>query len=137
MCVALSAAHRRELLAWSAEALPAEACGVLVGEPQGARLRVERVTLGRNIAGGDQASTFELHPEDIVAASLAAERAGLEVVGIWHSHPDGAAEPSGADLRGAWDGWISLIVGPGAAQGAELRAWRTAGAGAEELALEL
>ncbi len=134
--MSLPAELRRDLLRWSAEALPAEACGVLVGERQGARLRTRRVMLGRNIAEADQASAFELHPEDIVAASVAAERAGLEVVGIWHSHPAGPAEPSRADLRGVWEGWVSMIVGLDAARGTELRAWRTADAGAEELELE-
>jgi proteasome lid subunit RPN8/RPN11 len=59
----------------------------------------------------------------VVAAEHAARARGLELVGVWHSHPRGEALPSEADLRAAWRGWTQLIVAPSAERGAALRAW--------------
>jgi proteasome lid subunit RPN8/RPN11 len=44
---------------------------------------------------------FELDPVAWVAAEALARERGQELIGIWHSHPDGPPRPSVADARGA------------------------------------
>ena len=63
---------------------------------------------------------------DFLAADKAARADGLEIVGIWHSHPDHPARPSITDLDAAWEGYSYLIIqvrrdGPG-----DFRSWRVA-----------
>ena len=96
-------AEQLELIqAWSIDAYPAEACGLLLGNAQGLR----RASLARNRAEGRR---FDLHPQDLLDALHEAEAEGWQVLGSWHSHPDAPAVPSQADLAGAWPGWSLLI----------------------------
>ena len=50
--------------------------------------------------------------------------AGLEVVGVWHSHPDHSAQPSETDRSAAWEGWSYLILSVTSEGVTESRSWR-------------
>ncbi len=79
-----------------------------------------------------------LIPADVVRTIEAdARRAGLEIVGFYHSHPDGAAEPSAFDLEVAWPWYCYLIIVAGAGGAGIVRGWRLHDdrAGFEELVL--
>ncbi len=122
---------------WAEDALPAEACGLLVGERAPDGVHVREVVRLSNAAPARVEDLFELDPEEQLAVEQAAEAAGLEVVGVWHSHPDSAARPSPTDTERAWEGWSYPIVGF-AAHGArrELRSWRIGPAGPVEEPIE-
>jgi len=111
---------RARLLTWSREAHPLEACGLLIGRAEPKTLRVLRAERARNLAR--ERGRYTVAPEDWRELELAARRESLEVVAIWHSHPDSPAEPSPIDRDGAWEGWTHVIVGR-AASGVEVRAW--------------
>lgn len=103
-----------QLVAWSAARAPREACGVLVGSPAGAAIEIAHAFVAENLAVGEDA--FTIDPGAIVAAAGAARDLGLEIVGFWHSHPDGAAVPSSrdaqcADLARSWSGLLCAVVG--------------------------
>jgi len=70
---------------------------------------VKCVLTGRNLAGMNEAR-FELHPDDFLAADSLARRTGLEIVGIYHSHPDAPASPSRLDRQNAQPGWSHVIL---------------------------
>ncbi len=55
-------------------------------------------------------------------------RGRLEVVGIWHSHPDHPAEPSATDRAGAWEGWSYVIASVSSEGIPSVRSWRLCGA---------
>jgi proteasome lid subunit RPN8/RPN11 len=137
--VRLAPREVERLKSWTRAAAPDEACGVFLGhraeEPTGARVEVVEVLLGRNLATA-AARAFELHPEDHLAAELAAQAAGLEVVGVWHSHPNGTAAPSAADRADAWESWVHAIVGRSGAGELEVRAFGFAAGAQHELVLE-
>ena len=67
---------------------------------------------------------FEIDPQ-VLASTLASVRDGQErVLGVYHSHPRGAALPSWEDARGAWiGGWLWLIVAPHAPAARRWGAW--------------
>jgi proteasome lid subunit RPN8/RPN11 len=117
---------RAALERWSRAAYPLEACGVLLGRRAGAELAIEDVTLARNLLAESAPSAathaFDLHPADLVLAEDRARAAGREVVGIWHSHPDGPAIPSAEDRR-LWNGWFQILVGVDRASVRRLSAW--------------
>lgn len=107
---------------------PNEACGLLLGRRAGTRAEVLEVREARNRETRGARYRYELDPGDLVAAETHARAAGLEVVGVWHSHPDRPAVPSASDRAAAWSAWSYLIVSVEASAVRELRAWRLAGA---------
>ena len=103
-------AHLAALLEHCRAALPDEACGYLAGRAAS----VESVHPVRNAAAAP--TRFAMEPRGQLAALEAIDRAGREVVGIYHSHPGGAPSPSAADLEQAcWPG-TALPCWPGAVQ---------------------
>ena len=105
-----------------ADALPTtEICGLLLGRDG----VVEEARACRNVAA-DPARRFEIDPAALLAAHRAARAGGPAILGCYHSHPSGRAEPSACDAAAAAaNGWLWLIVGDG-----ETRAWRAVVAGA-------
>ena len=120
MTVRLPAQVGERLAVWSAAEHPLEACGLLLGERTEGEFRVSRAVLAANVAEGPRTRRYEVAPGDLVSADRAARAAGLEIVGVWHSHPERPARPSEHDRKGAYPGWTYLILG---ADG-ELTAWR-------------
>jgi proteasome lid subunit RPN8/RPN11 len=88
-----------------------EICGLLFGTAA----RFERAQTADNVAERPEDS-FEIDPRALFAA-LRAERAGGDrLIGHYHSHPNGRAEPSPRDLAAAEPGKYWLILGGGAAR---------------------
>jgi proteasome lid subunit RPN8/RPN11 len=115
---------RERLERWARQRYPHEACGLLLGRHERERTEVVEVYEARNLDTERAADRYELDPADHLAAEESARRLGLDVVGIWHSHPDHPARPSDTDLVHAWEGWSYAIVAVDAKGAYELRAWR-------------
>lgn len=113
-----------EMLAHARVELPNEACGLLSGSLADAR--VTRFHPARN----EYASPlrYNVHREDLVRITFAIERAGEELVAIFHSHTRSAAVPSATDRRTAMfpDPYylIASLAHPDASVASALRAWR-------------
>ncbi len=80
---------RIESEAWAA--VPGECCGLLEGTRTGGGIAVPALHPARNLAGADD--RFEIDPADHFAALRAARTNGREIVGCYHSHPDGRPGP--------------------------------------------
>ena len=52
-----------------------------------------------NAFAGAQAARYELRPEDLLQADKAARERGMDLIGIYHSHPDCDAYFSATDLQ--------------------------------------
>ena len=120
------------LSAFARQGYPDETCGLLLGVRQGDEHVVSRVRRARNINLERTKDRYELDPEDFLAADREARAAGLDIVGIWHSHPDHPARPSATDRDGAWPGWSYVIVAVGQKGVGEIRSWRLNGGDFEE-----
>ncbi|HJT39338.1 MAG TPA: M67 family metallopeptidase [Sphingobium sp.] len=95
-----------------AQADPYEICGLLLGE-EGV---IRDIRPAANIAA-DPARHFELDPAVLIAAHRGARKGGPAILGHYHSHPSGRAEPSATDAASAApDGSLWLILGGGAAR---------------------
>lgn len=89
------------------DAFPEEGCGLLVGDPAAAR--VVSAHPAQNIAAS--ARVYEVDPKDFLRADREAEAAGLEVIGVYHSHTHTDAYPSPTDIERAVDpSWHYVIV---------------------------
>ena len=92
-----------------------EACGLLLGEGD----CVTAIERCRNVAA-DPRARFEIDPAALLAAHRRARAGGDAVIGCYHSHPTGRAEPSPRDAADAApDGSVWLIAAGGA-----VTAWR-------------
>jgi len=105
MVVHVSRAALGRMLAEAAASAPEECCGLLLGNRA-----IEEVRPATNVAA-DRRRRFEIDPQALVDAFRAAREGGPEVIGYYHSHPDGPGEPSGIDRAlAAGDGKVWAIV---------------------------
>ena len=63
----------------------------------------------QNAFEGAQAARYELRPEDLLAADKAARERKMDLIGIYHSHPDCDAYFSQTDLKNSCP-WYSFVV---------------------------
>lgn len=88
-------------------AYPNEACGILLGE--GARITHFLETA--NVHPTPE-THFEIDPQALIEAHKAEREGGPRIIGYFHSHPNGTAEPSATDLAMASsDGAVWAIHG--------------------------
>jgi proteasome lid subunit RPN8/RPN11 len=88
---------------------PKECCGAMLGRVEGgAKLVTEAVPM-ENAYAGEQADRYELRPEDLLEADRQARARGLDLIGIFHSHPDCDAYFSNTDLKNSCP-WYSFVV---------------------------
>ena len=62
-----------------------------------------------NAYPGAQRERYELRPEDLLFAEREARRQSMDLVGIFHSHPDCDAYFSATDLKNSCP-WYSFVV---------------------------
>ena len=111
---------------------PFETCGVLIGEYRENTTFVQKI-IGCNNLNTERASDrFLLDPDDFLNAELNAKSDQLDIVGIWHSHPDHPAIPSPTDLEAAWPNWSYLISSVSSNGIEKTRSWRLNGNHFEE-----
>jgi proteasome lid subunit RPN8/RPN11 len=113
------------LIAEAAAAPDREICGLLFGDDGW----IAEARPAANVAA-DPSRWFEIDPAALFAAHRAERGGGPRLIGHYHSHPGGSAEPSPRDLAAAEPGKLWLIIGGGA-----IRAWIAADDGFREVAL--
>ena len=86
------------LIQHSEKAGVAESCAMLLGTHNEQQWNVKEVFLTRN-AHNDSTTSFIISPEELLQGHQFAEKKHLELVGIFHSHPDTAASPSSMDKK--------------------------------------
>jgi proteasome lid subunit RPN8/RPN11 len=117
------AAHAAILRA-AAAAHPNEACGLLLGTAT----HIETAQVTANVHP-EPLRHFEIDPAALIAAHKAARAGGPQLIGYFHSHPNGLARPSATDAASAsGDGRIWAIAAAGA-----VSLWRDAPSGFEPL----
>ena len=79
------------IVAHAMEERPNECCGLLIGSAD----LVQDAVRARNVRRSP--TRFQVEPADHFAAIRRARAAGLEVVGAYHSHPNGPSGPSETD----------------------------------------
>jgi len=92
---------------------PKECCGLLLGNFGKSEIEVKKVVEAGNILGSPVA--FEAEPELVFKVFQMAEKRGLELVGIYHSHPGIAAFVSFKDagVMKLWSETVWLILSVG------------------------
>ncbi|MBI4419782.1 MAG: M67 family metallopeptidase [Gemmatimonadetes bacterium] len=107
-------------------AYPHEGCGLLVGDagPDGeAFVRRHLPVDNQSVEQGTSRNRYLIAPGDFLKAERAVTGEGLQIVGIYHSHPEAPAKPSAYDREHAWPWYRYLIVSVSRGTAGEARAW--------------
>ena len=94
-CVVLTQKEKDKLVAHAIEQQPSESCAMLLGKKVDDNWNVKEVFLTQNIDNSQ--TNFTISPEDLLKGYQLAEKRHLELVGVFHSHPNSDAIPSNTD----------------------------------------
>ncbi|MGO8712111.1 MAG: M67 family metallopeptidase [Rhizomicrobium sp.] len=101
---------RESLAAEALRAYPRECCGLIEGAARDDAIEALALHPARNLAKGYD--RFEIDPADQFRLMRALRGSRRAIVGCYHSHPGGVAEPSAHDRTGAGEeNFIWLIAG--------------------------
>jgi len=109
----------------SEEGYPYEICGFLLGKiDYGKNLRVVEDVIQVENQNKERANDrFEISPKDYLDVEKYADKKGLQIIGIYHSHPDHPDKPSKTDLRFAQPDMSYIIVSVNNGIAVKWRSW--------------
>jgi proteasome lid subunit RPN8/RPN11 len=121
---------------------PEEGAGLLLGRlHDGDRLVLEILPLSNAFEAASRRNRYFIGAREMMRGEEEAERRGMEVLGVFHSHPDHPARPSIFDREHAlpWFSYVITSVNQGVA--GDTRAWRLSdgrtGFSEERMAIDL
>ncbi len=104
---------------------PHEGAGVMLGVAESDQIMIKELILAENTFDASQRRTrYMIDARSMMHAEITAENRGLEVVGIFHSHPDHPPKPSAFDLEHALPWYAYLITSVEAGKAGISRVWR-------------
>jgi proteasome lid subunit RPN8/RPN11 len=96
-CIVLTQKDKDELVTHAIEQQPSESCAMLLGTKVDGIWNVKEVFLTQNIDNSQ--TNFTISPEELLKGYQLAEKMHLELVGVFHSHPNSDAIPSSTDKK--------------------------------------
>jgi proteasome lid subunit RPN8/RPN11 len=139
-----TAEHIQIIITHAQKTYPEECCGLLIGEvdrSQTAEVRVLTEVWRTENAWNLEAAAamaeltdinqdnltktnyYWIDPQEIFQAQRSARQQNLEIIGVYHSHPNHSAVPSESDRAVAWAGYSYVIVSIVQGEVAEVRCW--------------
>jgi proteasome lid subunit RPN8/RPN11 len=106
--------------AHGAETYPHECCGALIGRDA----EVTSTVPLPNLTDEGPRRRFRVSDRDYLRVERAADAAGAELLGFYHSHPDHPARPSQYDLDHALPNFSYVIVSVLAGAADDMRSWK-------------
>lgn len=106
---------------------PEECCGFLIGRLREGRNEVLSARRAVNRNENRREDRYVIAPGDYREVDRAAREVDLDIVGMYHSHPDHPARPSSTDLgQATFPGYTYVIVSVHDGKAADLTAWSLA-----------
>ena len=126
MTVYIEKSAYESITAHAEEGYPNEICGVLLGKNADGRHTVHAIMrIDNSFEADEQYHRFLITPDDMFKAERLARQQRLDVLGVYHSHPDEEARPSEYDRdHAAWAAWAYIIVSVRSGCTAGIRAWK-------------
>jgi proteasome lid subunit RPN8/RPN11 len=100
----------RVMIEHASAAYPREACGLLLGREAPAGRQMLLAVPTRNAFDGDQRDRFSIDPADLARVQREARASGLDLLGVFHSHPDDEAYFSRTDLENACPWYANVVL---------------------------
>jgi proteasome lid subunit RPN8/RPN11 len=104
-------------------AYPNECCGVLLGRIENSRKSVVKLKPMENAREDSPQNRYLISSRDLLEAEKAARALGLDIVGVYHSHPDHPARPSEFDREHAFPWYSYIIVSVRGGEPLDLTSW--------------
>ncbi|MBN8564029.1 MAG: M67 family metallopeptidase [Leptolyngbya sp. UWPOB_LEPTO1] len=128
MILRLNAQHIMSIRAHAERTYPEECCGLLLGKSDPTGKTVMEVKATKNGWNDDQNDLtkmrrYEIAPAEMLAVMQEARSHNLEIIGIYHSHPNHPAIPSECDRAAAWSQYSYAIVSVLNGTSADLQSW--------------
>lgn len=115
----------RRIYAHGAAAYPEEGAGLMLGSDANGRREVtEILPLTNSREDTARHNRYLITAQDMLAGEKEAMRLGLDIVGIFHSHPDHPNRPSEFDREWALPWFSYLITSVRSGKAAGSRSWR-------------
>jgi len=114
-CIVLTQKEKDTLVAHAIEQQPSESCAMLLGKKVGDTWNVKEVFLTQNIDNSQ--TNFTISPEELLKGYQLAEKMNLELVGVFHSHPNSNATPSDTDRKFMQNNPVPWIIFSGVTNG--------------------
>lgn len=106
------------------QAYPEEGAGFLLGMENGARDVQAIFPLTNSREDSARHNRYLITPNDYLKAELEADRLGLNLIGVFHSHPDHPNRPSEFDRDWAQPFFSYIITSVESGKAIESRSWR-------------
>jgi|SoiMetStandDraft_2_1073263.scaffolds.fasta_scaffold10683_3 proteasome lid subunit RPN8/RPN11 len=108
------------------QAYPEEGAGFLLGADaeNGKRVVTTIFPLTNSRENEARHNRFLITPEDYLKAELTADKLGLSLIGVFHSHPDHPNQPSEYDREWAQPFFSYIITSVNEGKAVESRSWR-------------
>ena len=104
---------------------PDECCGFFYGEEDDlGNRRVTEILVVNNAKEGDKRRRFEISPKDYLKGEQYALEKNLELLGVYHSHPNHPAIPSEHDRLAAQPYFSYIIISVLDNHSTHMRSWR-------------
>jgi len=104
-------------------AYPQECCGLLLGRANGSGKSVVDLRGVENSREDARDNRYLISPSDLLEAEKEARKLGLDVIGVYHSHPDHPAHPSEFDREHAFPWYSYIIVSVAKGEPRDLTSW--------------
>lgn len=95
--IIISESQKKILANHAVNEKPNESCAILFGTVDGQKTTVKEIFLTKNI--DESPVNFTISNEQLIKCYKTAEERKMEVVGIFHSHPNSEAYPSDTDKK--------------------------------------
>jgi proteasome lid subunit RPN8/RPN11 len=120
------------------QSYPFEGAGVLLGHMHEQEITIEEIMLFENsFEASQRRRRYRIDARAMMQAEYYAEERLLDVVGIFHSHPDHPAKPSDYDLEHSLPWYAYIITSIVGGSASESRAWRLSEDRSEFIEIEL
>ena len=139
MILKLSTEHLAAIRAHAESTYPDECCGLLLGKLSQGSKTLEEVVATENAwsvqaaesfpaidaieLGSNKRHHYTIAPEVMLRAQRQARDRQLDIIGIYHSHPDHPAMPSEFDRVYAWYQYSYIIVSVPQGKAGTLKSW--------------
>jgi len=122
MVLTLKPEHLNIIRHHAQETYPEECCGLLLGKISDGETELVEVWPTANDYQAETAALFTdenlttkerryiIDPKEMLRSQKQGRDRGLNIIGIYHSHPDHPAIPSECDRQSAWPEYLYIIV---------------------------
>jgi proteasome lid subunit RPN8/RPN11 len=115
-------ATKDQMIAIGERGYPHEICGLMFGK-SGETKSVSEVFECGNLNKLKPETRYDMDPKDYLKGEALARQKGLDVVGIFHSHPDHPDKASETDRQAAWPGFSYIIMSIQKGKFASMKSW--------------